>query len=332
MRPNGITKQQWFKYNSLLVLEHFLGLKLSEKIVRPLRNKLYTEVLQNKAIANRGETIPTESITHTDFSAFVNNKNSLLNKPYLFKGVAKDWPAIQKWNKSYFKEHYGDIQVPLVDKIPGIRDDKGKYNKINFRQYFEEIEKGNKIYLSFSRVLDHNPELRKDLNIDWLRQFEWGTVNGEQTFFFMGEEGTKTEMHNGFAQTLFIQVEGKKRWTIWAPEERFFLDPVAGRHTHFYSFVNPHNDNDPRYPLSKYAKKYELELEAGDVLWFPALFWHYVENPTANIGVAFKWVNVPQNFKISKLLTTLVLMATKPSLLESFIYNKIYKQDIVFDK
>jgi hypothetical protein len=312
MRPEGITQGQ---YNFYLVLEHFLGLKLSEKIIRPKRNRLYAEVLKNKGIENRGETIPTASITYYDFKPFENNKPALLDKPYLFKGVAKEWPAIKTWNKQFFREKYGDIEIPLVDKIPGIRDDKGRYGKINFKQYFDEVDKGSNIYLSFSRVLDNNPELLKDLDLNWLRQFEWGAVNGEQTFFFMGEEGTKTDMHNGFAQTLFIQVEGRKKWTIWAPEERFFLDPVAGRHTHFYSFVNPHEENDPRYPLLKYAKKYELELEAGDVLWFPALFWHYVENPTSNIGVAFKWVNVPQNFKISKLLTTLVLLATNPSLI-----------------
>lgn len=332
MRPEGITKYQWFRYNLYLVMEHFLGLKLSGKLIRPRRNKLYAEIRNNPGIEKRGGVIPTESITRYDFSVFADNKEKLLYKPYLFKGVAKNWPAVQQWNKAFFREQYGNIVIPLVDKIPGIRDDKGRYGKINFRQYFDEIDKGNDIYLSFSRVLDNNPELLQQLDLNWLRQFEWGAVNGEQTFFFMGEPGTKTDMHNVFAQALFIQVEGKKKWTIWSPEERIFLDPVAGRHTHFYSFVNPHDEQDPRYPLLRYAKKYEIELEAGDVLWFPALFWHYVENPVSNIGVAFKWVNVPQNFKISRLLTTLVLLATKPSLIESFIYNKIHKQDIVFDK
>lgn len=132
MRPEGITHKQWFRYNYYLVLEHFLGLKLSEKIVRPMRNKLYTEVIDNKGMATRGETIPTESITHGDFSAFVNNKDALLNKPYLFKGVAKDWTAVKNWNKTYFKDHYGDIQVPLVDKIPGIRDDRRKIQQNKF--------------------------------------------------------------------------------------------------------------------------------------------------------------------------------------------------------
>lgn len=332
MKPALVTGSQWFKYNLYFLLEHFMGLTLSKKIIHPLRKKLYAQAAQNDGVQQRGIILPTNDITYASFDAFTNNKHELLKRPLLFKGVAKEWPAVKNWSKQYFRENYGSTEIPLVDKIPGIRDDKGKYPKINFAQYFDEVDKGNKIYLSFSRVLDHNPELLKDLDLDWLRQFQWGAINGEQTFFFMGEKGTKTEMHNGFAQTLFVQIQGRKKWIVWAPEERFFLDPVAGRHTHFYSHVNPHDENDPRYPLLKYCKKYEIECVAGDVLWFPALFWHYVENPEPNIGVAFKWVSVAQNFQISKMLTSLILMATKPSLIESFIYNKLHKQDIVFSK
>ena len=322
MKPHGISSKQWLTYNWFLVLEHIIGINNSEKYLSSRKSKLFQEIAKNPNMEQRGKTIPTESITEYNFDNFLKNKNSLLQRPILFKGVAKDWSAVQTWDKECFKTKYAHIEVPLVDKIPGIRNDKGRYGKITFAQYFEEIEKGNKIYLSFSRVLDNNPELLKDLDLNWLRQFQWGAVNGEQTFFFMGEEGTKTDLHNGFAQTLFVQVNGKKKWTIWAPNERIFLNPVAGRYTHFYSNYLPNEPDNPKYPLAKYAEKYELELEPGDVLWFPALFWHYVENPTANIGVAFKWVNVPQNFQISKLLTSLVLGATKPSLLESFIYNK----------
>ena len=332
MRPDLITQKQWIKYNLYLLVEHFIGLKNSEKYIRPKRNKLYNEVLTNDGFQNRGRALDLKEIEYDSFEPFANNKAELIKKPLVFRGVAKDWPCVKNWDKQFFREKYSDTTVPLVDYIPGIRESEGSYSKINFAQYFEEIEKGTDIYLSFSRLLDNNPVLLEDLDLNWLRQFQSGLCNGEQTFFFMGEEGTKTDMHNGFTHTIFIQINGRKKWTVYAPNERFFLDPVAARFTHYYSHANPHDENDPRYPLLKYAQKYELILEPGDVLWFPSLFWHYVENITPNIGVAYKYVNVPQSFQISSLLTSLILMATKPSLLESFIYNKIHKQDLVFNK
>lgn len=330
--PNLVSKKQWLTYNILFVIEHFIGLKLSEKFIRPRRIRLYNKLLKHPYIEKRGETINTQTIEFKDFDSFIENKSQLLKRPLVFRGIAKNWPAVQKWSKEYFRQKYAAVTVPLVDKIPGIRDDKGKYGKIDFSTYFEEIDKGENIYLSFSRLIDNNPELLEDLDLTWLRQFQFGMCNGEQTFIFMGEKGTKTDMHNGFTHTLFIQIQGKKKWTLYHPNERFFLDPCAGRHTHYYTHANPNKQDDIKYPLLKYAKKYEIVCEAGDVLWFPSLFWHYVENPESNIGVAFKFVNVPQSFQISKVLTGLILLATKPSLIESFIYNKIHKQDIVFDK
>lgn len=332
MKPEGISDEQWRKYNKYFVMEHFLGLRLSDKLLAAKKKKLFEEIAQNPDIQDRGENLSIKTVYTDEVEAVLKNPDELLDEPVLFKGVASDWDAVQNWSKEKFKTTYGKIVVPLIDQIPGIRKSKSKYNKITFEEYFNEVDKGNKIYLSFSRVLDHNPELLEDLDIEWLRQFKTGKTNGEQTFFFMGEEGTKTDVHNGFTQTMFIQVRGQKKWIIWHPKERLFLNPVAGRHTHFYTRYLPNEPKNEDYPLAKFAKKYEILLEPGDVLWFPAFYWHYVENPMPNIGVAFKWVNLRDNFKISKLLTSMVLGATKPSLLESFVYNLIHKQDYVFHK
>lgn len=335
MRPRGINRREWYWYNTLLVLEHFLGQKISNKLIRPKLKALFSRVETKEEIQSRGQTLALKEIDGNDLSFLDQDKSVLLKAPLVFRQAANNWPSVLKWEKEFFKKNFASTTVPLVDHIPGIREKTGNtnpYDKINFKQYFEEIESGNSIYLSFSRLLDNNPVLLEDLDLEWLRKFKYGLCNGEQTFFFMGEEGTKTDLHNGFTHTLFIQIKGRKKWTMYHPSERFFLDPPAKRFTHFYSHANPNKEDDPRYPLLKYAQKYEVTLDKGDVLWLPSLYWHYVENLDSNIGVAFKFVNVPQSFKITKVLTSLILMATKPSLLESFIYNRIYKEDYVFHK
>ena len=333
MRPVLVTQKQWIKYTYYFILEHFMGLKNSEKYIRPKRNKLYSEIEKNEGMKDRGETIDVKEIERYSFDEFVNNKGVLLDRPLVFRGAAKDWPSVKKWSKDFFREHYSKTEVAIIDN-PGLVDPtkENNYKQTNFGDYFKEVEKDKDKYLRFSRVLDHNPVLLEDLDLNWLRQFKSGFCMGEQTFLFMGEGGTRTPMHAGLTHTIFIQVKGRKKWTICAPNERVFLDPVADRVLYFYTHANPTvNDPDPNFPLLPYVKKYELILEEGDVLWLPSLFWHYIDNLTPTIGVAFKYTNLPQSFKITKLMSTLFFLATKPTILRSFIYNRKNKQDYVFN-
>ncbi len=45
MRPQGVTLSQWLKHNLYYFGEYVLGLKNSEKYLRPKKIKLYNEVL-----------------------------------------------------------------------------------------------------------------------------------------------------------------------------------------------------------------------------------------------------------------------------------------------
>lgn len=334
MRPEGVTGSQWFRFNLYYVLDHFLGSKLSNKLFHSNKKKLQDEILNNTALKNRGKTIPMEEISHSVLEPWLEKKDEMLKTPLVFKGVAKDWPAYQKWSKHFFREVYANTKVAIIDN-PGLVDSEkeNEYKVTSFAEYFDEVEKDKDKYLRFSRVLDHNPQLLKDLNLNWLRKFKWGWCMGEQTFLFVGEGGTKTPMHAGLTHTIFIQIKGTKRWTICLPNERFFLHPIAARYLYFHTDADARTDAkyDVKYPMIPYVKKYEVLLEEGDVLWLPSLYWHYVENLTPTIGVAFKYTNLPQSFKITKLFTILFFMATKPTILRSFVYNKKNKQDYVFN-
>jgi hypothetical protein len=89
--------------------------------------------------------------------------------------------------------------------------------------------------------------------------------------------------------------------------------------------------DDPHYPLLKHAIRYEILLDEGDVLWFPSFYWHYVENLTENIGVTYKFTEFGESFKLSKVMTALFFMATRPTIFESFYYNTFKNRDLLFD-
>lgn len=61
------------------------------------------------------------------------------------------------------------------------------------------------------------------------------------------------------------------------------------------------------------------------------VFGHHVENQTPTIGVAFKYQNLPEVFKLSKVMFLLAFIATKPTIFRSFIYNILNKQDYIYN-
>jgi len=314
-------------------MEHLIGLKRSEKYIRRYRNNLYQEILTNKGIENRGHTLYTEDVICDSFENVVNDKEKLMEGPLVFKGAAKDWPCTKKWSKEYFRQYFAQFTVSLVGN-PGLvdKENESKYKEASMGEFIDSIGKDKHNYLRFSRIIDLNPDLKSDVDIDWLNRFRPKLARGGNLYLFMGEAGSKTDMHCAIIQTLFFQVKGTKKWTIYAPNERIFIDAIADRRPYFYTHAQPGKPDDPNFPLLKYAKKYEIVLEEGDILWFPSFYWHYVENLTHSIGVTYKFTEFKWAFKMSKTLTTLFFLATKPFLVASFYYNTFKNRDLLFDK
>ena len=333
MRPDLITQRQWILYNFYLVLEHFIGIKNSEKYLRKHKNKLYEEIKTNPGMEGRGRTIKTEEVVCLDFEPFKTNRRALMDGPLVFKGAAAEWPCTKKWSKEYFRENFSGYNVSLVGNV-GLadRENQNQYKKASFGEFIDKIGKEKHNYLRFSRIIDDEPSLRNDMNVSWMEQFRSKFSRGGFLYLFMGEAGSKTAMHTAIIQSLFIQIKGQKKWTIFAPNERLFVDGIADRRPYYYSHANPNNPDDPNFPLLKYAKKYEIVLDEGDVLWFPSFYWHYVENLSPNIGVTYKFTDFYWSFNLSKVLTSLIFLGTKPTLIESFYYNTFKKRDLLFEE
>jgi hypothetical protein len=314
------------------MLQHFFGKERSANYLRKKKHILYQDILKNEGIENRGRTIDVKEVECTDLQPYIKDREELMKGPLVFRGVAKEWPCVKKWNKEYFRQYFSDYKVSLVGNV-GLADkeNQNKFTEASMADFIDTIGKDKNNYLRFSRIIDERADLKKDIDVDWLDQFKYEFSRGGYLYLFMGEAGSKTDMHNAIIQSLFIQVKGQKKWTIYAPNERIFLDPIADRRPYFYSQANPNNPGDSDFPLLSYAIKYEITLDEGDILWFPSFFWHHVQNLTPNIGVTYKFTDFSKSFEVSKILTSLFFLATKPTLLESFYYNTFKKRDLLFD-
>lgn len=327
MKPQNVKTIDWYRYNALFFMEHIMGDNMFEKIFGNNKRKLIAKI--DKYLAGTEDYNVYEI---DNLPADISDEEFLSqcyepNLPKVFRGAAKNWPAVQKWSTEFFKTNYGHYQVELIDNA-GLAPGQQR-EVMTLGDYITQVEGGSRKYLKFSDIVNEDDGLKSDFDLAWLRKMVALPLSwGEDLKTFMGVGGTLTPLHIGFSPVLFIQVTGQKKWHFYPSTDRLFLNAKTERASYMFSDADPYKKDDPKFPLFKYAKHYEITLNPGDVLWFPSFTWHQVENVTPSIGIRYGRGSFGTAFKSSKLLTLLFFMVTKPSLPEH-LYNSYLKKKLV---
>lgn len=98
---------------------------------------------------------------------------------------------------------------------------------------------------------------------------------------WIGPRGTLTRLHHDLVPSIFVQVSGAKRFIMVNP----LFTPLIPNPRSVYSDCDPmtwHSDE----ALSK-LPRYEFELSAGDMLYIPPAWWHWVYSCSASISVTY---------------------------------------------
>lgn len=327
MNPKRVSSVQWQRYNRLFLLEHILGHGLFRKLFGKKEDQLIEEIRQSFD----NNLLDSEDPTFEEFFPGNEVKSwGRTDKVQVFRQASNEWPCSKKWDFDFFVDYFADKEISILNSEglheKGVQD----FGVTTMKKYIKSLREGSKVYLKFSPIIHHDSNLKKDLDFNFLNRFSLPGSFGKKLFLFIGGEKTHTPIHNALSNTVFIQLRGKKTWTFWEPDERLFLGVRPERRAYFFSKLNIDLKSDPAFPLSKYARSFEITLEAGDVMWFPAFFWHFVENPEPSIGVAYKLAHMPSAFKNSGMLTMLSFLATKPTLIGSLLSSGFKDNERVF--
>ena len=220
-----------------------------------------------------------ESINPEDFKKNYYDKM----KPLIITGLAKDWPAYEKWNWDYFKEKLGNVKVGLYNNVKS-----DAYTPINtaddyktFGEYIDMIKEGPAAWRIFLfNIFEHAPELTKDFT--WPEHLMKGFIK-RYPMLFTGGKTSITHMHFDIdlSHILHTQFIGRKRVLLFPHEEQYKLYRKPFEVLSLADFSNYHlNNGNPDYenfPALKYAKGYEVVMEHGDTLFMPAGYWHHME-------------------------------------------------------
>lgn len=108
-------------------------------------------------------------------------------------------------------------------------------------------------------------------------------------------KGLSAEFHCEESPNWYMAVSGRKHWTLVDPEYSWLMYPAArGDGMRRFSEFKAGEDGNPRdrnaFPLFEYAPKMEVELDPGDVLYFPAWMWHKTVNlDDEGLGVTLRY-------------------------------------------
>jgi hypothetical protein len=218
--------------------------------------------------------------------------------PLLIKGLAKNWPALEKWSFDYFAETYPNVKIPMHDD----RINAGKPLPFSLReplpiktviQIIKDIAAGNissekrHLYAASWTYQTACPKLNDDINSPDYIADNFIPLMPKMFHFahrslFLSHQLNISRLHyDPLCMAIFFTVvKGKKTVRLISP---LFKDKLEENVDLFdESILNP--------LLAKDIPIYEATVETGDTLFIPPSWFHAVRSDTPAIALSESYV------------------------------------------
>jgi hypothetical protein len=229
-------------------------------------------------------------------------------KPTVLKNtVVQTWPALNKWTLSYLEKNMGTDILPSVkctNTFVTFDPDKHTPLKLNISLPFTSV---NMTTEAFFKCIQKDPSdpvcsdgyeghyyfgsvpdsLRDDVMPDDLLYHTERDYKARKQFMWMSSAGMITHTHFDQDYNFFVQLVGKKRFTLWSPLQHELMYVYPRVHPMWHkSRVNYRAVDLEKFPAFAQAKGRQIELGPGDMLFVPPYTWHYVETLTPSVSLS----------------------------------------------
>ncbi|WP_158970069.1 cupin-like domain-containing protein [Paraglaciecola sp. L3A3] len=261
----------------------------------------------------------------TKTKTIFNNTQGTLDKdvyssgvPLVIKGLVKDWKLVELGMKSedeaihYLKSHYNGSPSNACIGEPEI---KGRFfysddgTDLNFSQLKTTIDnvldliqqeinqkKPRSYYIASNLIDTHFPNFRQENDITIPRPESELPLEDQRTSIWIGNRTTAC-CHYDASDNLACCAVGKRKFTLFPPDQIANLYPgplsptPGGQALSMVDFDNPDYVKYPKFAQAEEQGQI-AELEAGDALFLPSMWWHQVESQTPfNVLVNYWWSN-----------------------------------------
>jgi hypothetical protein len=235
------------------------------------------------------------------------------DKPLILRGLVSNWPIVRAATQgpqavlSRILEYYRDRPVSLFQGAPEI---KGRffYNEdltgFNFLQMdanlgdvfdklieYEHREQPPTFYVGSTAIDTWLGGFRADNDIN-LKAYS------PLTSIWIGNR-SRVAAHFDSPNNIACCVLGRRRFTVFPPEQlpNLYVGPQdltpAGQQISLVDFSDPDLEKYPKFPRALAAAQI-AELDPGDALFLPGMWWHHVEAlDSVNVLVNYWWNTAP---------------------------------------
>jgi hypothetical protein len=250
-------------------------------------------------------------------------------RPAILKGVARDWPLVRRGLESpeqgisYLKQFCGPKPVTVFRGPPAIAG-RFFYNDqiTGFNFESKRVPLGETLDALQAQLGDAQASsfyvgsTDVDLFLQGLRAENDLRLNGPMfennrplMSIWIGNRTVATA-HFDMTHNLACCMVGRRRFTLFPPDQVHNLYPgpleptPGGQVVSMVDFAAPDFERYPRF-RDALAAAQVAEIEPGDVLFYPAMWWHHVQALDAfNTMINYWWTTVPM-FMDSPLTTML---------------------------
>ena len=246
-----------------------------------------------------------------------------LTHPVLIRGLMRGNQAVRHWSAEYLETRCGDVSVMAMG-VPCDETARAAFRikeEMPLRAFLKRMA-DERIYLSAStEMFAECPELVDELDLEQISRtlLDGGGFFDElvNTQFFIGAQHVYTSLHCAPGGNVFLQVRGRKKWTLIDPVYTAALHPLPARPFQYAmsglgGFETRRRKGQPLGVLER-LPRFEVTLEPGDVLYNTPWWWHEVQNlDPFTVGCAIRHVPQPgraANWRNHLLMT---LLSTYP--------------------
>lgn len=233
--------------------------------------------------------------------------------PLIIKGFVRHWPLVQRslHGPEEILAYLGSFDRGSI--VPIAAGSSAMQGRIFYNDQFSglNVERGNArmsevlgriasaagtdntplIYLASAEIDDVLPGLHAENSVPFHHADPRASI-------WIGTR-TRIAAHNDLPRNLACVASGKRRFTLFPPDQtpNLYIGPFeitpAGRPISLVDFARPDLDRFPRFAQALEHAVY-ADLEAGDALFIPSMWWHHVEAINAfNVLINYWWRPVP---------------------------------------
>ncbi|XP_036601891.1 HSPB1-associated protein 1 isoform X2 [Trichosurus vulpecula] len=258
-----------------------------------------------------------------------------LQQPAVFCNMVFDWPA-QHWNVTYLSKLLCGKQIRFrmgmkkTDTVPQFETmcsyvdatleeflawscDRGVNHAGPFTHYDNSKFWAYADYKYLASVFEDNTDVLQ--NVVW-SDFGFPGRNGRESTLWIGSLGANTPCHlDCYGCNLVFQVQGRKRWHLFPPQDTAFLYPtrIPYEESSVFSKVNVVNPDLKHFPQFLKAQRHMVTLYPGQVLFVPRHWWHYVESIDPITVSINSWIELEEDHqaRVEEAITRMIVCALK---------------------